>query len=43
MRARAGGLRDSALGKGQVLQEHIQSTVLLVKELLHPPVGHSAP
>lgn len=31
------GLRDRALGKGQVIEEHIQATVLLVKELLHPP------
>lgn len=31
------GLRDGALGEGQVIQEHIQATVLLVEELLHPP------
>lgn len=43
MRAGAGGLRDRALGKGQVLQEHIQATVLLVEKLLHPPVGHRLP
>lgn len=32
-----GGLRDRALGKGQVFQEHIQATVFLVEKLLHPP------
>lgn len=42
-RARAGSLRDRALGKGQVLEEHVQAAVLLVEELLHPPAGHSAP
>lgn len=31
------GLRDGALGKGQVIEEHIQAAVLLVEELLHPP------
>lgn len=41
--AGAGGLRDGALGKGQVLEEHIQAAVLLVEELLHPPAGHRAP
>lgn len=43
MRAGAGGLRDGALGKGQVLEEHIQATILLIEELLHPPAGHRAP
>lgn len=43
MRASAGGLRDRALGKSQILEEHIQATVLLVEELLHPPAGHRAP
>lgn len=37
------GLRDGALCKGQVLEQHIQATVLLIEELLHPPAGHRAP
>lgn len=36
------GLRDRALGESQVLEEHIQATVLLIEELLHPPAGHRA-
>lgn len=39
----AGGLRDGALGKGQVLEEHVQAAVLLVEELLHPPAGTGLP
>ena len=41
--ARVRDLRDRALGKGQVLKKHIQATVLLVEELLHPPVGRGLP
>ena len=37
------GLRDGALCEGQVIKQHIQATVLLVEELLHPSAGHRAP
>lgn len=37
LRAGNGHLRDGALGEGQVLKQDIQTTVLFIEELLHPP------
>lgn len=32
-------LRDSTLGKGEVLHQNVQSSVLIIQELAHPPVN----
>lgn len=37
LRAGARSLRNRALGKGQVLKQDIQTSVLFIEELLHPP------
>lgn len=31
---------DSALGEGEVLHQDVQTSVLIVEELPHPPVDH---
>jgi hypothetical protein len=43
MRAGARSLRNRALGKGQVLKQDIQTPVLFIEELLHPPAEHKVP